>query len=90
MAVEAGEDDGVYFVDSRSEDHPHVVDLRAYEGNGFCTCATYSCNCLPNYEKNPTIIPYGKGKSLSTQCWHIAEAIKYEKSRKDICLNHEQ
>lgn len=53
--------DGYYLVPSETVDLPHLVDLEAFNGNGFCTCRDFSCVCMPNYNK-------GEGR---TQCKHI-------------------
>lgn len=72
MKVEPMMDIGMYEVES-SEGFPHIVDLTAEKGIGYCTCNNYSVVCSPNIKK-------GKGQR---RCKHILAAKEYEKGMKE-------
>lgn len=41
MNVEKGEDPGIYWVGSASEEYPHMVDLQENKPVGACTCKSF-------------------------------------------------
>jgi predicted nucleic acid-binding Zn finger protein len=67
LKVEIGEDFGMFLVESSSEDYPHIIDLTANDGKGYCTCTDWSVVCSTNIKQR-------KGRQ---DCKHVRAAKEY-------------
>lgn len=67
---------GRYWVESRRANEgvePWLVDVEEFEMNGACDCCDFEFNHLP-------LLVRGAKPSDATRCWHIKQALKYEKA----------
>lgn len=60
-----------YYVDSRTSQKQHLVDLSEYGGNGRCDCEHFEFKHKKMLEK------FGAFPAENLQCWHITRALKF-------------